>query len=141
MHDFAGILDSVRNEIPIAPFNDVELTSWIIESNAIEIAGVIVEPLQRIIPLERGFLENLRQICTKRDIVLIFDEGVTGYCITCGGTHRHYGVVPDLRTLGKLIGGSLPLSAIAGKAGIMAHFDRSRLGEEKFLMQVGTLNG
>lgn len=141
MPDSAGILDSVRNEILVAPFNDVELTNSIIEDNASEIAGVIVEPLQRIIPPEPGFLESLRQICTKHDIVLIFDEVVTGFRIAYGGAQQHYGVVPDLCTLGKLIGGGFPLAAVAGREDIMAHFDRSKVGAEKFLMQVGTLSG
>ncbi len=141
MPDSAGILESVRNEILVAPFNDVELTNSIIEDNASEIAGVIVEPLQRIIPPEPGFLESLRQICTKHDIVLIFDEVVTGFRIAYGGAQQHYGVVPDLCTLGKLIGGGFPLAAVAGREDIMAHFDRSKVGAEKFLMQVGTLSG
>ena len=104
-------------------------------------AAVILEPFQRIIPPMPGFLEGLRKITTEHGIPLIFDEVVTGFRFAYGGAQEYYGVVPDLCTLGKVIGGGFPLAAIAGRADIMAHFDRDRVGDEGFLMQVGTLSG
>jgi glutamate-1-semialdehyde 2,1-aminomutase len=74
-------------------------------------------------------------------IPLIFDEVVTGFRFSFGGAQAYYGVTPDLCTLGKIIGGGFPLAAIAGRADIMAHFDRAKVGDDKFLMQVGTLSG
>jgi glutamate-1-semialdehyde 2,1-aminomutase len=66
---------------------------------------------------------------------------VTGFRLAYGGAQEYYGVVPDLCTLGKVIGGGFPLAAIAGRAEVMAHFDRSAVGDDAFLMQVGTLSG
>jgi len=106
-----------------------------------ELAGIILEPFQRIIPPAPGFLEGLRKITAQHGIPLIFDEVVTGFRFAYGGAQEYYGVVPDLCTLGKVIGGGFPLAAIAGRADIMAHFDRAKVGDEGFLKQIGTLSG
>lgn len=139
--DSAGIPDSVRDTMVIAPFNDAELAHQLINEYADDLAAVIVEPLQRLIPPTHGFLEALRQATTERGIVLIFDEVVTGYRLAYGGAQEKYGVVPDLCTLGKIIGGGLPLAALAGSADIMAHFDKEKVGKQGFTFQVGTLSG
>ena len=106
-----------------------------------EIAGIIVEPLQRIIPPEPGFLEGLRSLCDKNNILLIFDEIVTGFRLAYGGAQEKYNVTPDLCTLGKIIGGGFPLAAIAGSNEIMSHFDQNKVSKDKWLMQIGTLSG
>ena len=139
--DSAGIPRSVREEILVAPFNDIEAASAMVREHRNELAGVILEPFQRIIPPMPGFLEGLRTITAEHGIPLIFDEVVTGFRFAYGGAQEHYGVIPDLCTLGKVIGGGFPLAAIAGRAEIMRHFDRDRVGDEGFLMQVGTLSG
>ena len=74
-------------------------------------------------------------------MVLIFDEVVTGFRFAYGGAQAYYGVTPDVCTLGKAIGGGFPLAAIAGRADIMAHFDKSAVAEDSFLVQIGTLSG
>jgi len=139
--DSAGIPRSIREEILVAPFNDLAAADAMVREHRDELAGVIVEPFQRIIPPMPGFLQGLRKIATEHDIPLIFDEVVTGFRFAYGGAQEYYGVVPDLCTLGKVIGGGFPLAAIAGRADIMAHFDRNKVGDEGFLMQVGTLSG
>jgi glutamate-1-semialdehyde 2,1-aminomutase len=139
--DSAGLPDSVRDEMLIAPYNDIAFARSLIAEHGKDIAAVIVEPLQRIIPPAPGFLEALREECTRHGIVLIFDEVVTGFRLAYGGAQEFFGVVPDVCTLGKVIGGGFPLAAIAGKADIMAHFDKSKVGADGFLMQVGTLSG
>jgi len=139
--DSAGIPEAVRDNMLIAPFNDIEFARQIIAEYADEIAGVIVEPFQRLIPPEPGFLEALREETAKHSIVLIFDEVVTGFRLAYGGAQELYGVTPDLCTLGKAIGGGFPMAAIAGSDEVMAHFDKDRVGEEGFTFQVGTLNG
>ncbi|MBG6166526.1 glutamate-1-semialdehyde 2,1-aminomutase [Labrenzia sp. EL_195] len=139
--DSAGIPDGVRDNMLIAPFNDVAFATSLIEEHAAEIACIIVEPLQRLIPPEEGFLLALRNLATKHGIVLVFDEVVTGFRFAYGGAQEYYGVVPDLCTLGKIIGGGFPLAAIAGKSEIMAHFDKSLVGAEGYTFQVGTLSG
>jgi len=139
--DSAGIPESVRDEMLIAPFNDIEVVRSLIAEHAGEIAGIIVEPCQRIIPPMPGFLESLRAACSDNGIVLIFDEAVTGFRFAYGGAQERYGVMPDVCTLGKIVGGGFPLGAIAGRADIMAHFDKDKVGQDGFLMHVGTLNG
>lgn len=139
--DSAGIPEAVRAGMVIAPFNDLDAVRALLDEHGSEIACVIVEPLQRLIPPVPGFLEGLREETARRGIVLIFDEVVTGFRLAYGGAQERYGVVPDLCTLGKVIGGGLPLAAIAGRAEIMAHFDRGLVGEAGFCFQIGTLSG
>lgn len=139
--DSAGIPDSVREQMLIAPFNDIDFARSLIAEHGDDIAAVIVEPLQRIVPPEPGFLQALREETEKRGIVLIFDEVVTGFRFAYGGAQELYGVTPDVCTLGKVIGGGFPLAAIAGKTEFMDHFDKARVGEEGFLFQIGTLSG
>jgi len=139
--DSAGIPDSVGDSVLVAPFNDAAFAESLITEHADDIAGVIVEPLQRLIPPAPGFLQALRDLTTKHGIVLIFDEVVTGFRLAWGGGQEAYGVTPDLCTLGKIIGGGLPLAAIAGREAIMRHFDKAAVGAEGFTFQIGTLSG
>jgi glutamate-1-semialdehyde 2,1-aminomutase len=139
--DSAGIPKSVRDDMIIAPFNDTEVVASLIREHKDDLAGVIVEPFQRIIPPAPGFLEKLRRITAENGVPLIFDEVVTGFRLAYGGAQEYYGVTPDLCTLGKVIGGGFPLAAIAGRAEIMAHFDKAKVGDENFLVQIGTLSG
>src|SRR5947199_1862233 len=139
--DSAGIPKSVRDEVIIAPFNDAAAVADLVHEHKSELAGIIVEPFQRIIPPAPGFLAALRKIASDNGIPLIFDEVVTGFRLAYGGAQEYYGVVPDLCTLGKVIGGGFPLAAIAGRAEIMAHFDKSKVGDENFLVQIGTVSG
>ncbi len=139
--DSAGIPESVRAEMLIAPFNDPDYIRSLLAEHGDQVAAIIVEPLQRIIPPVPGFLQLLRDEADKYGIVLIFDEVVTGFRFSYGGAQELYGVTPDIATLGKVIGGGFPLAAIAGRADIMAHFDKSTVGEGEWLMQLGTLSG
>ncbi|HWK47815.1 MAG TPA: aspartate aminotransferase family protein [Stellaceae bacterium] len=139
--DSAGIPASIRGEVLVAPFNDIDAAVSLINAHKDELGGVIVEPFQRLIPPAPGFLEALRKVTAEHGIPLIFDEVVTGFRFAYGGAQEYYGVVPDLCTLGKICGGGFPLAAIAGRADIMAHFDRAQVGDDGFLMQVGTLSG
>ena len=139
--DSVGIPRSLRDEILVAPFNDLDVVTGLVREHKSELACVIVEPMQRILPPAPGFLEGLRKVTAENGVLLIFDEVVTGFRLAFGGAQEYYGVVPDLCTLGKVIGGGFPLAAIAGRADIMAHFDRGAVGDDGFLMQVGTLSG
>ncbi|HKU95174.1 MAG TPA: aminotransferase class III-fold pyridoxal phosphate-dependent enzyme [Vineibacter sp.] len=139
--DSAGIPAALRQEMLVAPFNDLEAASTLIAEHLDDLAGVIVEPMQRSIPPRPGFLQGLRDLTKRHGIPLIFDEVVTGFRFAYGGAQDYYGVTPDICTLGKVVGGGFPLAAIAGRADIMAHFDRSAVGEAGFLPQIGTLSG
>lgn len=139
--DSAGIPAAVAEQMLIAPYNDVDFARSLADEHAGEVAAIIVEPLQRIIPPAPGFLQALRDLCTEKGLLLIFDEVVTGFRLAYGGAQEYYGVVPDICTLGKIIGGGFPLAAIAGKADVMKHFDKGKAGTGGFLMQIGTLSG
>lgn len=138
--DSAGIPQSVADQMLIAPFNDLEAVATLMSEHA-DIAAIIVEPLQRIIPAMPGFLQGLRDLCDKHSVLLIFDEIVTGFRLAYGGAQEKYGVTPDICTLGKIIGGGFPLAALGGSAEVMQHFNKEAIGADKWLMQLGTLSG
>jgi glutamate-1-semialdehyde 2,1-aminomutase len=138
--DSAGIPHSVADHMLIAPFNDLDAMASLLDEHN-DVAAIIVEPLQRIIPPVPGFLAGLRTLCDTHGILLIFDEIVTGFRLAYGGAQDYYGVVPDICTLGKIIGGGFPLAALGGRADIMQHFDKAIVGGDKWLMQLGTLSG
>ncbi|MDA0998017.1 MAG: aminotransferase class III-fold pyridoxal phosphate-dependent enzyme [Proteobacteria bacterium] len=139
--DSAGIPKSVADEVVVAPYNNLDAAAELIATHKDQLAGIIVEPFQRLIPPRPGFLEGLRKLATDNGLVLIFDEVVTGFRFAYGGAQAYYGVTPDICTLGKAIGGGFPLAAIAGRAEIMAHFDRGAVGDDAFMPQIGTLSG
>jgi len=139
--DSAGIPKAVAEDVLVAPFNDIDYMRSLLDEYDGQVAAIMVEPLQRVVPPLPGYLQALRDECDKRGILLIFDEIVTGFRFSYGGAQELYGVTPDIATLGKIIGGGFPLAAIVGRAEIMAHFDKSKVGEEGWLMQLGTLSG
>ncbi|MBS0547210.1 MAG: aminotransferase class III-fold pyridoxal phosphate-dependent enzyme [Proteobacteria bacterium] len=139
--DSAGIPKSVADEMLVCAFNDLEMFESLIKEHKDELAGVIVEPFQRLVPPKPGFLQGVRKVTKEHGIPLIFDEVVTGFRFAYGGAQEYYGVTPDLCTLGKIVGGGFALAAIAGNAEIMKHFDRLAMADEDFLFQVGTLSG
>ena len=139
--DGGGIPAAVAETMLIAPFNDIETTSAIIERHHDELGGVIVEPFQRLLPPRPGFLEGLREVTARYEIPLIFDEVVTSFRFAYGGAQEYYGVVPDLCSLGKAVAGGFPLTAVGGREEIMAHFDASAVGPGEWMPQIGTLSG
>ncbi|WP_299725850.1 aminotransferase class III-fold pyridoxal phosphate-dependent enzyme [uncultured Tateyamaria sp.] len=138
--DSAGIPQGVADQMLIAPFNDLAAVEALLNEHK-DIAAIITEPLQRIIAPEPGYLQGLRALCDAHHVLLIFDEIVTGFRLAYGGAQERYGVTPDICTLGKIIGGGFPLAALGASAEIMAHFDKSIIGADKWLMQLGTLSG
>lgn len=139
--DTAGIPQVLRGEMLIAPFNDAEAATVLIEEHKNDLGAVILEPFQRILAPKPGFLEAVRAVTAKHEIPLIFDEIVTGFRFAYGGAQEYYGVTPDICALGKIIGGGFPLAAVAGRADIMRHFDKSATPSEHATPQSGTLNG
>lgn len=136
-----GIPRAIEELMLIAPFNDLETTSSIIEAHHDELAAVIVEPLQRIIAPRPGFLQGLREITRRYAIPLIFDEVVTGFRLAYGGAQEYYGVTPDLCSVGKIMGGGYPLAAVMGREDIMSVYDQSLVDADDYVNQIGTLNG
>jgi glutamate-1-semialdehyde 2,1-aminomutase len=139
--DSAGIPAAVASTMLVAPFNDLETTAAIVDRHHDELAGVIVEPFQRVLAPRPGFLAGLRELTARYGIPLIFDEVVTSFRFAFGGAQEFYGVTPDLCALGKAVGGGFPLTAVAGRDELMAHFDQSRVSRDQFIPQIGTLSG
>ena len=139
--DTIGIPEVLKEQVLIAPFNNLDTTVAIIEKRHDELGGVIIEPLQRVIPPVPGFLQGLREVTKEYGVPLIFDEVVTGFRFAYGGAQEYYGVVPDLCALGKAVSGGYPLSVIAGRAEIMDHFGADQAHPYGKVLQEGTLNG
>src|SRR5213592_772886 len=102
--DSGGIPHVLEGEVLIAPYNDLPTVEALLAVHADSLAAVIVEPFQRLIPPQAGFLEGLRRLTQRYGIPLIFDEVVTGFRFAYGGAQQYYGVTPDLATYGKIIG-------------------------------------
>jgi glutamate-1-semialdehyde 2,1-aminomutase len=139
--DSVGIPEALRGQVLVAPFNDTERAISLIEQNAADIAGVIVEPLERVLVPQPGFLEEVRDTTARHGIALIFDEVVTGFRIAWGGAQERYGVVPDLATYGKAMSGGFPMAAVAGREPIMRHLDARQTPWSELVWASGTLNG
>jgi glutamate-1-semialdehyde 2,1-aminomutase len=136
-----GIPHVLNDEVLIAPFNDLEATAAIISKHQDELAGVIIEPVQRTFEPKPGFLQGVREITANFDIPLIFDEVVTGFRMGLGGAQEVYGVTPDLCALGKAISGGLPLGVLCGREDIMAIANpKRRLQMLPYSMQTGTFS-
>jgi glutamate-1-semialdehyde 2,1-aminomutase len=139
--DSIGVPREAGESVLVTPFNDADAAVAMIERHANDLAAVIVEPLQRVLRPEPGFLAALREVTAKHGIVLVFDEIVTGFRIAWGGAQEAYGVVPDLACYGKAISGGFPMAAIAGRADIMAVLDARSRPRESVVWATNTLNG
>jgi len=138
--DSPGVTDGTASDTVTAPFNDLEAVQKVVQENRNELAAIIVEPIagnMGVMPPAPGFLEGLRTLCTDLGIILIFDEVISGFRVAAGGAQERYGVTSDMTTLGKIIGGGLPVGAFGGKKEIMS--DISPLGKK--VSQAGTLSG
>jgi glutamate-1-semialdehyde 2,1-aminomutase len=137
--DSPGVPKGFSDTTLALPFNDLAAVQRAFEERSGEIAAVIVEPVvgnMGCVPPAPGFLEGLRELCTKHGALLIFDEVMTGFRLAPGGAQEVYGVKPDLTTLGKVIGGGLPIAAYGGRKDIMLHVAPSGP-----IYQAGTLSG
>lgn len=137
--DSPGVTQSVANDTLTAPFNDLNSVQHLVDSNKNQIAAIIVEPVVGnmgcVLP-NSGFLEGLRRICDEENIVLIFDEVMTGFRLSKGGAQELFGIKPDLTTLGKIIGGGMPVGAYGGRKEIM-----DMVSPAGPIYQAGTLSG
>ncbi|MBM7333110.1 glutamate-1-semialdehyde 2,1-aminomutase [Alloalcanivorax marinus] len=134
-----GVPKAVTDDTLTLNYNDAGGLEEVFKARGGEIAAVIVEPVagnMNCVPPTQGFLEALRQYCDEHGAVLIFDEVMTGFRVARGGAQALYGVTPDLTTLGKIIGGGMPVGALGGKKAVMEHL--SPLGP---VYQAGTLSG
>jgi glutamate-1-semialdehyde 2,1-aminomutase len=137
--DSPGVTEGTAKDTLLAPFNDLAAIEQLVKANPGQIAALILEPVAGNMGLtlpEPGYLQGLRDICTREGIVLIFDEVMTGFRLAKGGAQELFGVTPDLTTLGKIIGGGMPVGAYGGKREIMEFV--SPAGP---VYQAGTLSG
>ena len=134
-----GVPEAVVADTLLAEYNDLPAVEALFKAHPGQIAALIVEPCagnMGLVPPQPGFLEGLRDLCTAHSALLIFDAVITGFRLAYGGATKRYGVTPDLVTLGKIIGGGLPVGAYGGKKEFMQHI--SPLGG---VYQAGTLSG
>ncbi len=137
--DSPGVPAGVAGGTLTAAYNDLASVQALVDANRGAVAAVIVEPVvgnMGCVPPRAGFLEGLRSLCTKEGIVLIFDEVMTGFRVARGGAQERFGITPDLTTLGKIIGGGLPVGAYGGRKDIM-----SMVAPAGPMYQAGTLSG
>jgi glutamate-1-semialdehyde 2,1-aminomutase len=137
--DSPGVTPATAQDTLTARFNDLENVRAIFAANPGRIAAVIVEPVvgnMGVVAPADGFLPGLREICTANDAILIFDEVMTGFRVALGGAQERYGVTPDLTTLGKIIGGGLPVGAFGGRRDLM-----TRVSPSGPVYQAGTMSG
>jgi len=134
-----GVTAGTAKDTLLARYNDLENVSQLIAANPNEIAAIIIEPVagnMGCVPPQKGFLGGLRALCSENDILLIFDEVMTGFRLAKGGVQELYNIKADIVTFGKVIGGGLPVGAFAARAEIMNHL--APLGP---VYQAGTLSG
>lgn len=130
--------DTARNTV-VVPFNDAAAFEAAVKANKDELAAVIVEPVLGnvgVIPPAEGFLQTLREVTAAYGVVLIFDEVITGFRLALGGAQEYFGVVPDMVTLGKILGGGFPIAAFAGRRELM-----SLVAPAGGVYQAGTFSG
>ena len=137
----AGIPAVLRGTVLIAPYNDAETTTAIIEKHHDELGAVIIEPIQRVLSPKPGFIQAVRDVAAHYQVPLIFDEVVTGFRVAYGGAQELFGITPDLTALGKIVGGGYPLAAVTGRSEIMSAYDPSAVEPDSYVPQIGTLNG
>jgi len=117
-----GLYPGVEKNVLILPFNNIEATEELIRENSDKLAAVLVEPMQGYagaIPAEKEFMKRLRKVTKEEGVLLVFDEIITGFRLGLGGGEEYYGVKPDIKTLGKIIGGGLPIGAYGGSREMM----------------------
>lgn len=137
--DSPGVTASTARDTLNARYNDIESVYRLIEQNKGEIAAVFIEPVggnMGCVPSDKEFLRQLREVCTSENILLIFDEVMTGFRLAKGGAQELYGITPDLTTFGKIIGGGLPVGAYGGRGEIMR-----MIAPSGAVYQAGTLSG
>ena len=135
----SGITSGVSKDTITIPFNDLEGARKKLRKE--EFAAIIVEPVIGAgggIPAEKDFLKGLKEICTEKHALLIFDEVITGFRLAPGGAQQYFGILPDVTILGKIMGGGLPIGAIAGAIEIMEHMDPTMYERPKFSFHGGT---
>jgi glutamate-1-semialdehyde 2,1-aminomutase len=136
-----GLTDGQLKDTVILPYNDIEGVMRAIKGKESQVAGIILEPVMGaggFVAADKEFLRDLRELCTRNGILLIFDEIVTGFRLGPGGAQEHYGVLPDVTCLGKIVGGGLPIGAVVGRREIMERMDHTKYAQEEFAFQGGT---
>ena len=134
-----GVTAGTAKDTLLAQFNDIDSVRELLDRNTGEVAAIILEPVcgnTGCLPPQDAFLEQLRELCDDRGVILIFDEVMTGFRVSRGGAAERFGITPDLYTFGKVVGGGFPLAAYGGKEELMRH-----VAPDGPVYQAGTLSG
>ena len=139
--DGDGMPDALADQVLIAPFNDADYATSLIRQHKDDLAAVILPTMANNFRPKPGFLEALRDATKECNVLLIFDEVVTGFRLAWGGAMEYYGVIPDLATHGKIPGGGFPIGTVVGPKEIMNRMDPAMKSEGKYVMTSGTFSG
>ncbi len=139
--DSGGVPGPLGDTMLVAPYNDLAVVEEIVRAHRDDLAAIIVEPVQRVIFPDDAFLPGLRRIADDNDVLLIFDEVVTGFRLALGGAQEYFGVTPDLASYGKIVGGGGPLGCVAGREEVIERTNPRHKGESDYAYVNGTLHG
>ena len=137
--DSAGVPKGCTQDTMTAVYNDLDSVKALLEQAKGQVAAVIVEPVAAnmgVVAPKKGFLEGLRTLCDQHGTLLIFDEVITGFRLSLGGAQQYYNIKPDITTLGKIVGGGMPIGAYGGRREIM-----QMISPDGPVYQAGTLSG
>jgi glutamate-1-semialdehyde 2,1-aminomutase len=139
--DTGGLPSVLPPTVLVAPYNDLVAARKIVEENRSELAAIIVEPIQRVVPPLPDFLPGLRKIADEFDVPLVFDEVVTGFRLALGGAQEYFGVKADVAAYGKVLGAGIAIGAVAGRADIVGLAAPSNRDNPNFAYVNGTFHG
>lgn len=143
--DCAGLAPQTLENTIVLPWDDIEAAASIIERHRLELAAVICEPVPNLMlggnPPDQALLRTLRELTAAHGILLVFDEVVTGFRLGLGGAAEYFGVVPDLHTFGKVVGGGMPIGVYGGSADVMDAVVAVPAGDPRKIFQSGTFSG
>jgi len=138
----AGVTAGATKDTIVLPFNDLDAVEKRLKNESV--ASVIIEPVQGAgggVPAEKEFLKGLRELCNEKDILLVFDEVITGFRLAPGGAQQYFDVRPDITVFGKILGGGFPVGALSGRTEMMEHLNSLAYKRPEYCFHGGTFTG
>ena len=132
---------SAVDDLLVSPYNDLAAATRLIEEHREDLAAVIIDPVQRTVLADRDFMTGLREVTSRNDVLLVFDEVVSGFRLALGGACEYYGVTPDLVAYGKAMGGGMPIAALGGRTDVMDEVREDRHTTDRYVWAASTTGG